>query len=310
MQAVSTSGISIAPIRARLEDTGTALAYPILEDLREQGITDYAIYPLVFRRGETATLSFATDCAGGFSDQHIEMLEALLPPIGLQLEYLSTDQMIHTILRTYVGKSARNRIIGGDIARGITQSMDAVIWYADLRRFTEIAEHETPDAVIELLNRYFEILVHAVEDGSGEVLKFIGDALLAVFPLSARAHIADVACEVALAAAEEAFDNVASANTERKRQNLPKIDIGIALHVGKVLFGNIGSENRLDFTVIGPAVNMASRLQSLAPRLGVPLIVSEAFKAHSRRTFDDLGHHALKGIAEPQSVYTLHSPTT
>lgn len=201
--------------------------------------------------------------------------------------------MVHTVLRTYVGKAASKRIVEGDIERGVAQSMQAVVWYADLRRFTEIAEHVPPETLIQLLNQYFEILVHAVEDGGGEVLKFIGDALLAVFPLSSRSYIADVACEVALAAAEEAFDNIA-----------------IAMHVGEVMYGNIGSENRLDFTVIGPAVNLASRLQALAPALGVPLIVSEDFKSHSRRTFDDLSEHSLKGIEAPHRVFTLSSRST
>jgi len=298
------------PIRAQLGGSNQKFEYPILNELQEEGFTDYAIHALPFRNGRGATMSFATNRIGGFTDLQMEKVEALLPATGLQLEYLVTDQMVHTVLRTYVGKAASKRIVEGDIERGVAQSMQAVVWYADLRRFTEIAEHVPPETLIQLLNQYFEILVHAVEDGGGEVLKFIGDALLAVFPLSSRSYIADVACEVALAAAEEAFDNIAIANKDRVAQDQPVIEVGIAMHVGEVMYGNIGSENRLDFTVIGPAVNLASRLQALAPALGVPLIVSEDFKSHSRRTFDDLGEHSLKGIEAPHRVFTLSSRST
>jgi adenylate cyclase len=294
-------------IRGRLDGANSEFDFPVMNELREEGYTDYAIYPLSFRYGRYAAISFAADRVGGFSDDHIAFIESLLLPTQLQFEFLSLDRMFHTVLNTYVGNSASKRIVTGEIERGVAKPINAVLWYADLRRFTELAETLAPDELMQLLNEYFEILVHAVEDGGGEVLKFIGDALLAVFPLSERHHIADVACEVALAAAEEAIDTIANANKNRGNAKQPKIELGIALHVGEVMFGNIGSENRLDFTVIGPAVNLAARLQELAPQLNVPLIVSDTFKAHSRRDFDDLGDHALKGIQGPQRVFTLSS---
>lgn len=161
---IRTLNESGAPIRSVLENSAGEFEYPILANLAAQGFTDYAIYPMAFRR-QVATLSFATKRAGGFADAELALIESFLEPVCVQLEHLSTDRMVETALNTYVGPSAGMRIIEGEIERGVAQSMEAVIWYADLRRFTEIAEQESPDMVIELINRYFEILAQAVEDG-------------------------------------------------------------------------------------------------------------------------------------------------
>jgi adenylate cyclase len=168
-----------------------------------------------------------------------------------------------------------------------------------------LSEHLGSEALISLLNDYFECIVGPVEEGGGEVLKFIGDAVLAVFPLPKRAVAADVVCEVALAAAENAVENVLSLSASRQAAGDPPIDFGVALHVGDVVFGNVGSEHRLDFTVIGRDVNLVSRLQDLSARLTQTLILSDAFVSHSRREFVDLGSHALKGIATDQRAHSL-----
>ena len=294
-----------APIRCRIETNGGQPAFPILNELAEEGITDYANYPVQFRRDERHSFSVATDRDGGFGDPELRTLEAILPAFATQLEVLALDQMVHTLLDTYVGPSAGKRVLEGTIARGEGKRISAVLWFADLRRFTELSEFLDNDALISLLNDYFECIVAPVEEGGGEVLKFIGDAVLAVFPLPQRATAADVVCEVALAAAEQAIENVMALRSHPASYGECPVRFGVALHVGEVTFGNVGSEHRLDFTVIGRDVNLAARLQDLSSRLGTSLILSEAFVRRSKRDFVDLGEHPLKGIAENQRAYTL-----
>ncbi len=292
-------------IRRRIAPDDNALDFPILDDLQEEGFTDYAIFPIPFRGGDRQALSIATDCAGGFAEENLALVNSVVTAASLQLEVLVLDQMVHTMLDTYVGPSAGRQVLSGEIARGAGKCINAVLWYADLRQFTQLTEHMRSDALIALLNDYFECIVGPVEDGGGEVLKFIGDAVLAVFPLPERAIAADVVCEVALAAAENAVENVQSLSASREAAGDPPIGFGVALHVGDVVFGNVGSENRLDFTVIGRDVNLVSRLQDLSARLRQTLILSDAFVSHSRREFIDLGRHALKGIAIDQRAYSL-----
>lgn len=292
-------------IRHRIAPDDKALEFPILDDLQEEGITDYAIFPVPFRCGDRQALSIATDSNAGFTNENLGLVNSVLTAASLQFEVLVLDQMVHTMLDTYVGPSAGKQVLSGEIARGTGKRISAVLWYADLRQFTQLSEHLRSEALISLLNDYFECIVGPVEEGGGEVLKFIGDAVLAVFPLPKRAVAADVVCEVALAAAENAVENVLSLSASRQAAGDPPIDFGVALHVGDVVFGNVGSEHRLDFTVIGRDVNLVSRLQDLSARLTQTLILSDEFVSHSRREFVDLGSHALKGITTEQRAYTL-----
>lgn len=292
-------------IHRPIDPDDKSLEFPILDDLQEEGFTDYAIFPIPFRGGDRQALSIATDSDGGFTDENLALVGSVLTAASLQIEVLVLDQMVHTMLDTYVGPSAGRQVLSGEIARGTGKCINAVLWYADLRQFTQLSEHLRSDDLISLLNGYFECIVGPVEEGGGEVLKFIGDAVLAVFPLPSRAVAADVVCEVALAAAENAVENVLSLSASREAAGDPPVDFGVALHVGDVVFGNVGSEHRLDFTVIGRDVNLVSRLQDLSSRLSQTLILSDAFVSRSRREFVDLGNHALKGITTEQRAYSL-----
>jgi adenylate cyclase len=191
-------------------------------------------------------------------------------------------------------------VLDGAITRGTGETIYAVIWLCDLRGFTELSETLPRDALIVLLNEYFGAMTQAVEDAGGEILKFIGDAMLAIFPIDAGA---EAACARALAAAAQASAVMARINTGRGAASQPAVDFGIALHLGDVMYGNIGGESRLDFTVIGPAVNLVARIQGLCGELRRPLLVSEAFARSSSSPVDAVGAFLLKGFGATQPVF-------
>ena len=250
-------------------------------------------------------MSFATDRLGGFSNAETLELYRVASITSRLLEVKALRRTTANLLDTYLGHIAGQRVLNGEVQRGDGQTIPAVLWYCDLRQSTALSDTTARDEMIETLNDFFQCLGEAVEEAGGEVLKFIGDAMLAIFPLSRRAHVANVECEVALAAAEQAIANVAELNKTRVEAGKPALSYGIALHVGDVMFGNIGAEKRLDFTVIGPAVNTVARLEKLSSDLDRSLVFSSAFARHTKREIEDLGNHDLRGIEEPVKVYTL-----
>jgi adenylate cyclase len=188
------------------------------------------------------------------------------------------------------------------------ETIRAVIWLCDLRGFTALSERLPRDALIELLNEYLGAMCAALDAGGGEVLKLIGDALLGIFPVVAEEPAA--ACNRALDAAQKAQAALAALNATRTEAGKPMIDYGVALHVGDVMYGNIGGENRLDFTVIGPAVNLAARIEGLCGELGRPVLLSADFVTASGVPAQALGTFVLKGLAEPQAIYAPSAPGT
>ncbi len=291
-------------VRYPLEDQSQALPFDLLEGLRDRGFSEYVMVPLFFRDRNQAC-SIATKRAGGFSDDDIDLLVGLCSTLTQQLELLLMEETAIVLLDTFVGPRAGRKVLDGQIKRGDGQTIPAILWYCDLRGFTALSEALDRDEMIGVLNTYFEAMSKPVEDAGGEILKFIGDAMLAIWPMPERAHQIGARADVAVATAEQAMANMAAANDLRIDRGSPPLRFGISLHLGDVMWGNIGAIDRLDFTVIGPAVNLVARLDDVAAQLGEPLVVSDAFQAVSSRIFESVGSHRLKGIENPQEVFRL-----
>ena len=260
--------------------------FQAISDFSARGCVDYVAMPLTFIDGAVHVMSIASDV--GFSDDDLVEIRRVARPLARIAEIFALVRTASTILSTYVGQHAGERVIAGRIMRGDIEMIRAAIWFSDLRGFTTLSTEHTPQEVIAIINEVFEAQVPAIERHGGEVLKFIGDGLLAIFPIH---DDGPARCREALAAAGECFATLA--NTKHR--------LGLALHVGEVAYGNIGSSSRLDFTAIGNAVNMAARLEGVASKLGRPIVMSEAF-AELAGGGEDLGKHELKGIPEPQRV--------
>jgi adenylate cyclase len=260
------------------------------------------VAPLHFSNGEVHFSSWATRQPGGFTDAEIEAIERVVPPLARIGEIRAWYRVAGNLLTTYIGKNAGERVLAGHIRRGDTETIHAAIWLSDMRGFTTLADTLPPQQLVDLLNRYFDCQVPAIHQHGGEVLKYMGDGLLAIFQIGAERDFPTI-CAAALAAGKTARDNIAALNAA---EDAPALRFGLALHVGDVLFGNIGSGNRLDFTCIGPAVNLAARLEKLAGRLGRTILASEDFVDHCG---DDglrpLDRFAVAGFAAEQMVYGL-----
>ncbi len=284
------------PIRRRLADPGCPMDFPILSEFRVEGVTDYLVLPLHFTNGEIHVATFTTRQAGGFADAETAALDAILAPLTRVAEVRALRTTAVSLLNAYVGRDAGERILSGRIRRGETERIRAVIWLSDMRGFTNRADTMPPEALIDLLNLFFDKLVPAIEAEGGEVLKFMGDGLLAIFRIAGDPEI-DVAR--ALRAAREARANVAELAAPKA------LRFGLALHAGEALYGNIGAGARLDFTCIGPAVNMAARLEKVAAKLGRVVVASETFARLAPDDFTNLGDFELAGFREPVAVYGL-----
>jgi adenylate cyclase len=285
------------PFRRRLVDPSPDL--PLLDELRAEGATDYVMFPFPFLdRNRSAVMSFATAAPEGFSDADLADLELAAALFSPYAERATLRRIAIDLLDTYLGHSAGEKVFDGRIVRGDFETIDAAIMFCDMRGFTRWSDVAPRDEVIATLNAWFECVADPVETGQGEILKFIGDGLLAIFPGdSDRA----AACKRALAAARAAVANVARLNDTLARP----IAFGLALHVGEVAFGNIGSRKRLDFTVIGPAVNHAARLQELTKSLQRTVLASGAFARCSGSALEPLGRHLLRDVAAAEDVYTI-----
>ena len=287
-------------IRRRLADPTCPNDYEILDEMRAEGVTDYLIQPLPFTNGEVHAVSWTTTQPGSFADGHIAALEAIRRPFARLAEVYALRRIATTLLSTYVSRGAGERILQGRIRRGDIERIHAVILHSDLRDFTAQSDQLPGEAVIGLLNSYFDCLVPALDAHGGEVLKFVGDGLLGIFPV---AHDRASACRSALTAAAEVRAALAQANAGRAASGEPQLRYGLALHLGEVLYGNIGSAGRLDFTAIGPAVNLTARLETLARDLGRDLVASVAFARHCPEALLSLGTFQLRGFQAPQEVF-------
>jgi adenylate cyclase len=294
-------------VRYRLDDPESR-RFSFFDEMRAEGVTDYIALPLVFIEGSIHASSWTTKEPGGFSDEHLHALRSMARPLARLVEIINLRRTATTLLDTYVGNRAGERILGGQIRRGHADTMQAAIWLSDLRGFTALSDRLAPQTVVEILNRYFDCQVPAIRKHGGEILKFMGDGLLAVFPIADdQANLRDV-CGRVMEAAREARASVGMLEHSHDAA-VERFRFGVALHIGGILFGNIGGSNRLDFTCIGPAVNLAARLEKIAGRLGRTVVASEAFASVCRGEWTDLGEFPIAGVAIRQRVYGLCDET-
>ena len=290
-------------VRQHLEQPGPdGFAYALYDDMRAEGLTEYIAWPIYHTLGKRHIATFSSDAPGGFTDEHVAFLKDLLPALTLVTEIRLKNILARTLLRTYVGPHASEQILAGATTRGSGTTVGAAILICDLRDFTTISDMWPRDDVIELLNGYFDAMSEPIERHGGEILKFMGDGLLAIFPLSNPN-----ACANLLQAIDEAAAAVATLNEENSRNGREVLRYGVGVHVGDVMYGNIGSSSRLDFTVIGPAVNIASRLETLTKEVKRPVLLSKAFvdMAGCAAGMESLGAFPLKGLGEPVDVFAL-----
>ena len=299
-------------IRRRLDMPGEQNDFPILNDLREEGATDYVAMPLVFSDGNINFTTWTADRPGGFNTEELREIWEFMPALSLRMEVLERRDLTRQLLTTYLGRATGERILAGEIVRGVSEGIRAAIWYTDIRDFTTLSDQLSRDEIIHMLDDYFERAVQAVEERGGEVLKFLGDGMLAIFPADPSRGQAEgdaEACRLALAAARDTVTLVQTLNTLRFRQDKPAIGFGIALHLGEVGYGNIGGAERLDFTVIGPAVNLANRIEGLTRSLSAKILASREFAEAVGEPLTPLGAHPVKGLARPIDVFTPADPS-
>jgi adenylate cyclase len=293
------------PIRRRLVERDCVLDYKVLVELKEQGGTDYFAAPLVMTDGTIHVVTWSTRAEAGFSEADMAGIESVLHPLARVTEIRALRRTAVNLLDTYVGRQAGERILAGRIRRGDTERIHAAIWLSDMRGFTPLADRLPPGTLLDLLNRYFDCQVPAIESHGGEVLKYMGDGLLAIFPAEAKAGAAGPVCQRALAAALAARANVAALAAAAADEATRQLRFGLALHLGEVLYGNIGAGNRLDFTCIGPGVNLAARLEKLAARLPRSLVASSAFAQACGHGLAPIGEFELAGFSAREAVYGL-----
>jgi len=255
--------------------------------------------------GANHASSWVTRAEGGFSDAQIDGMRSVMPSLTRMIEIFLLRRTAAGLLDNYVGARAGARILAGQIKRGHTETMNAVIWLSDLRGFTKLSDRLSSETVVQILNAYFDCQVPAILAHGGEVLKFMGDGLLAVFPIADDAADATLVCKRVLEAAQECRAQIAKLSHDTGTETIDGFRFGLALHVGRVLYGNIGGGDRLDFTCIGPAVNLAARIEKIAGNLGRTVVVSSLFNQYAGVPFSDLGEFAVAGFSAPQRVYGL-----
>lgn len=279
---------------------------PLLAELRHNGATDYAIFPLPFLdHSRTRIISFATQSATGFSDNQIVALERASKLLSPYAERYVLRRIAIDLLNTYVGRRSGERVFSGAIRRGVVEHIQAAILVTDIRGFTRFSDSQPIDLVLEKLNSFFEEMVSAVEDHGGEVLKFMGDSLLAIFP--AQQHSLSIPCSAALAAARDGWVRLHKSNTTQQGKSL-SLAACTALHAGEIAYGNIGGRLRLDFTAIGPVINHTSRLLELAKSIDVAIVASAAFEHECGVSLPSLGLHHLRDVDEQQPIFTVSIP--
>jgi adenylate cyclase len=300
LSIVFTKGIEV---RARADDPDSS-RFPIVEEMRAEGATEYLALPIPFTDGAVNASSWTTKQPGGFTDEQLNALRSVIPPLTRYVEIISLRRTATMLLDTYVGNRAGERIMAGQIRRGHAETMNAAIWLSDLRGFTALSDRLPPETIVDILNQYFDCQVAAIKAHGGEVLKYMGDGLLAMFPIDEYVGDSQQVCANMLEAARET-----RASVEAMRypigDTIERFRFGVALHVGPILYGNIGGGTRLDFTCIGPAVNLAARLEKLTGRLHRTIVASEGFAGICSGGWQDLGEFPIAGFSKAQRAYGL-----
>jgi class 3 adenylate cyclase/uncharacterized protein (DUF427 family) len=287
-------------VRRRMTEPGCKLDYPVVRELHAEGATDYVAMPFRFADGQLNVLSMTSFAPGGFSTGHLGAVYEALPVLGRLLEVFAQRRTAVGLLETFLGRRTGARVLDGLVKQGDGEHIEAVVWFSDLRNSTALSQAMERSAYLEYLNSYFHCLAGAIMEHDGEVLRFIGDAALAIFPVGADAA---EACRRALAAARLAGERV-DADNQAHPERAP-IRYGIGLHLGYVTYGNIGVPARLEFTVIGPAANTAARIESMCKTLGRKIVISSAFAKAYGGELVALGRHRLKDVEGEQELFTL-----
>jgi adenylate cyclase len=281
------------------------------ETMKAEGQTDYVAFVRRFAGSGTigemdaVYSSWTTRRPGGFGEDALAALRRLVPTLALAMKCASLARISGTLVEVYLGRDAGRRVLGGRILRGVAEKIDAVLWFSDLRGFTTVTDTSPPDEVIPLLNDYADAVISAIHSAGGEVLKLIGDGTLAIF----RADDPGEACRAALRAEADLRGRIAALNERRAGEGRAVTSPYLGLHIGDVFYGNIGSQDRLDFTVVGPAVNEASRIASMCRSVDRPVVTSSAFAAaappEERAKLVSVGRYALRGVGRAQELFTL-----
>jgi len=291
-------------LRRRL-DTGGAAEFPVFDDLRKEGLTDYLAFASSFATepGQGMVGSWATDQRGGFTDGEIEGLLRIQDSLAVACKIAARGGLVKNVLSTYLGAKAGERVLSGQIKRGDGETSRAAIVWGDLRNSTQMAEQLGRQTYIDNLNSFFDATAGAVADTGGEILSFIGDGFLAVFPCERNQKESTEACKLALLAALHAKHRMAEINRERDGNGATPLGYGLSLHIGNVMFGNVGLAERLSFSVFGAAVNEAARLETLTKRFATPIVASEEFTTYCGGEWEALGSQSLRGIDAPMAVF-------
>jgi adenylate cyclase len=289
-------------LRRRLDLPDDQLDFDVLFELRERGGTDYLALPIAGAHAVDYMVTFVTDRLGGFAANEIDDLARVGQRLAVVVDLHSQQWITRNVLSAYLGERTGPKVLAGQIRRGTGVELTAVLWSSDLRGFTERSDRVPGNRMIEILNALFDAQAIAIRDHGGEILKFIGDGILAVFPIEDMATISGIARD-AVAAAHAAVAAVRRLADEPSMTDEPPLEIVVALHIGTVNYGNIGAADRLDFTVIGPAVNLVSRIEGVAKALDRPILVSSDFARALGDGVVSLGLHHLRGLATPHELF-------
>src|ERR1700733_1551385 len=298
-----------AVLRRKL-NAQTIAEFPVFTELFQAGMTEFVAVvdrfdtDAVIGEMDCVYSSWSTDAADGFSDWQVKALRRITPSLALAIKSDTLGRIARTLVETYLGRDPGARVLKGSITRGISASIEAVLWFSDLHDYTRICDHAQPDEIIPFLNDYAETVISAIHGEGGDVLKLIGDGTLAIFTGEDRT----AACRAALAAAQKALFRAGKLKDRRLAEGLPATDLYLALHFGRVVYGNFGSRERLDFTVIGPAVNEVSRIAAMCRLIDQPILFSSAFfesLGAEQNPLVSVGRYALRGVQQPQDLFTL-----
>lgn len=292
-------------MRVHLDDSQRQYAFPILDDLKKEGVTDYLAFTVQFEVGMGNGMigSWATDHGAGFSDNDIAVLMHVQRSLAVASKMAIKNQLMRNLVKTYLGKQAGKRVLNGRIKRGDGEAIKAAIWYADLRNSTVMADTLSRNEYIDTLNTFFDATGGSVTTNGGQILSFIGDAILAIFPVDDKGNTPAVVCEQALDSASLARSKVHEINIGRGMTGKSPLDFGVGLHLGEVTYGNVGIPSRLTFSVFGAAVNEVARLDGLTKDLGEPVLATKAFADAVSHEWRALGQHAMKGVGREMKVF-------
>lgn len=302
----------ITVLRRKLDGPDKLLDFPILEDVRDMGMTDYLVVATNFfhnhegkhsnHRGIVVT--WCADRPGGFSNREIDSLQKIQRRFAVACKTVVQERISHNIVETYLGKQAGERVLSGEIKHGDGSETNAVVWYSDLRNSTALADTMPGENYLQLLNDYFQCTATPVIEAGGEVLDFIGDAVLAIFPFENEEEKNNAIC-AATCALNKAIKAHADMDETRKKAGLPLFKFGVGLNVGSLMFGNIGVPQRLSFSVIGPTVNEVARIETMTKITGKRILATKDVAAFEASNWVSLGKHTLNGVSQKVELFTM-----